>query len=225
MINQLEYFSYIFKNLVVPIFTVIMLIFTFWIAWKKGLLSEKKKTHEEIEKKATFIRGEGNVINITPSEMQKLAYDPDKFDEYHQQSIGQARISFWFSLIFASVGFLIIATSIFTYSDKTGYIGIIAGTIIDAVSALFFMQSNKARILMSEFFDKLRQDRKLEESLNLCQSIDDEFLRNALKVKLSLFFSGLEDSYNTASEIIRIGKGDFSKNNITNKESEETEHL
>ena len=113
MIDQLECISYIFKNLVVPVLTIIMLIFTFWIAWKKGLFAEKLKSQEE--RKSTIIKGEGNVINIAPSEMQKLAYDPDKFDEYHQQSIGQARISFWFSLIFASVGFLIIATSIFTY--------------------------------------------------------------------------------------------------------------
>ena len=58
---------------------------------------------------------------------------------------------------------------------------------------------------MADFFDRLRQDRKLEESLKLCDSIDNEFLRNAVRVKLSLFFSGLEDSYNIATEIIRLG--------------------
>jgi hypothetical protein len=35
------------------------------------------------------------------------------------------------------------------------------------VSALFFVQSNRARNLMTAFFDKLRQDRSLEEALRL----------------------------------------------------------
>ena len=83
------------------------------------------------------------VGDLRPSELQeRLTYDVNKFDEYHQQSISQSRISFWFSLFFASIGFTIIATSVFTYSEKAGYLGIVAGTIIDVVSALFFCQSN-----------------------------------------------------------------------------------
>ena len=176
-----------------------------YVAYRKNLFSDPRNRDKTEEAKSPIIYGDGNVIHFTPSDLQRqLAYDPSKFDEYHRQSISQSQISFWFSLFFASMGFLIIATSVFTYNDKTGYLGIVAGAIIDVVSALFFYQSNKARQLMSDFFDRLRSDRKLEESLKLCDSIDEPLMRNALKVRLSLFFSGLESGDAVATEIIRL---------------------
>ncbi len=202
--------SYIVKEVILPLITLVLITMTFYIAWKKGIFDIRSEKRDKNDGIVEMLNSNNKSIRLTPSVMQTLAYDENRFSEYHQQSINQSRISFWFSLVFAATGFLIIATSIFTYTDKTGYIGIIAGTIIDAVSALFFIQSNKARQLMSDFFDKLRQDKKLEESLKLCASIDNEFMRNALRIKLSLYFSGLEDSYNIASEIIRIEKGERS---------------
>lgn len=199
----LEVTSFIFTKLVFPVLTVVMTSFAVWIAYRKQLFARKDDSQPRNEKLPT-IYGDGNVINLTPAELQqRLVYDADRFDEYHQQSISQSRISFWFSLFFASVGFLIIATSIFTYSDKTGYLGIVAGTIIDVVSAMFFYQSNKARQLMSEFFDRLRSDRKLEESLKLCENIDNEIMRNSLKVTLSLNFAGIDGAEAMARDIIR----------------------
>lgn len=196
--------SIILKELLVPLFTLVMGLGAVWVAYRRKLFSPPEQNIETARPHAA-IQGEGNVVHISPSELQKkLGYDPTQFDEYHQQSINQSRTSFWFSLFFASIGFLIIATSVFTYSDKAGYLGVVAGTIIDVVSALFFYQSNKARQLMSEFFDRLRSDRKLEESLRLCDAIDDRAMRDALKVRLSLFFSGLENSDAIASEIIRL---------------------
>jgi hypothetical protein len=207
---DLKLISMLLRDIILPIFAILLAGVSVVIGYKKGLLEIKIKHPED---KIPKITGNGNVINIAAaSKTQGMAYfDPQKFDEYHQQSISQCRISFWFSLIFASIGFLLIATSVISYSDKTGYLGIVAGTIIDAVSALFFVQSNKARQLMSEFFDRLRHDRKLEESLNLCNSIDDWFFRNSVKVKLSLYFSGLDDSSNIASEIIALGKDELER--------------
>ncbi len=195
------------KEIVLPIVALGLAGFSIWIGWKKSIFDFKKPKDKESDRQIV-IYGNANDVHISAAEMQKIAYDVNKFDEYHQQSISQCRISFWFSLVFATLGFLIIATSVFTYSEESGYLGIVAGAIVDVVAALFFVQSNKARQLMSDFFDKLRQDRKLEESLKLCESIDDPFFRNSLKLKLSLYFSGLEDSYNIASEIIRLAQGD-----------------
>ena len=89
--------------------------------------------------------------------------------EYHAQGLSQSRVSFWFSLVFASLGFAIIALSVGIFLQRVdnpnvGWLEtagkpvftLVAGTVIDAVSALFFVQSNKARQLMTEFFDKLR---------------------------------------------------------------------
>ena len=106
--------------------------------------------------------------------------------EYHAQGLSQSRVSFWFSLTFASLGFAIIALSVGLFLQRidnpsAGWLDtagkpiftLVAGTVIDAVSALFFVQSNKARQLMTEFFDKLRVDRKLDEALRLMTEIPD----------------------------------------------------
>ena len=95
--------------------------------------------------------------------------------EYHAQGLAQSRVSFWFSLTFASIGFAVIALAVGLFLEATpagtGWLDnagkpvftLVSGTVIDAVAALFFVQSNKARQLMTEFFDKLRIDRKLDE--------------------------------------------------------------
>lgn len=121
--------------------------------------------------------------------------------KYHSQGLFQSRISFWFSLIFATLGFAIIAFAILStdnskafWSQSNSIISLISGTIIDSVSALFFVQSNKSRELMANFFDKLRTDRKIEESLKLCDEIPDEYLRSKLKLILSLHFAEITPS-------------------------------
>lgn len=164
------------------------------VAYRKGLFSRKSLPSLESAPRTLVVHGDiiSSNIDWTPAKnLQRVALEASNVDEYHRQSIAQSRISFWFSLAFAGLGFLIIATSVFAYSDKAGYLGVIAGTIIDAIAALFFYQSNRARQLMAEFFDRLRTDRKLEEALRLCDEINDGKIRDALRVRLSLHFSGI----------------------------------
>jgi hypothetical protein len=115
--------------------------------------------------------------------------------EYHSQGLAQSRISFWFSLIFAGLGFAVIVTALLAMSngaklaDQTKpFISVISGIITEAVSALFFVQSNKARALMIEFFDKLRADRKLEEALRLANDLPDSIMQSRLRILLALNF-------------------------------------
>jgi hypothetical protein len=124
--------------------------------------------------------------------------------EYHAQGLAQSRVSFWFSLTFASIGFAVIALGVGIVLQREEPSGesmlqtiagagkpaltIISGTIIDAVAALFFVQSNKARQLMTEFFDKLRTDRKLDEALRLADAITDPNISGRLKALLALHF-------------------------------------
>lgn len=66
--------------------------------------------------------------------------------------------------------------AVFMYSSETVGTTVAqfsAGTIMDAVAALFFVQSRNAQKSMGEFFDKLRRDRNHFESRKLCESIDD----------------------------------------------------
>jgi len=130
--------------------------------------------------------------------------------KYHHQGLAQSRVSFWFSLIFASLGFLIIATAIFTINGDKGLtqqsasiISLLAGTIIDAVAGLFFVQSRRAQRVMQEFFDRLRKDRKLEESLQLTDKIADSELKGKLQAMLALNFAEVETTDSLLSAVLR----------------------
>lgn len=115
--------------------------------------------------------------------------------EYHAQGLAQSKISFWFSLVFASLGFAVIVSAAVTlqpdekvFAQGRTVVTLIAGTVIDAVAALFFVQSNKARQLMVAFFDRLRSDRKLDEALRLVGAIDDPGLRSRLQGLIAMHF-------------------------------------
>jgi hypothetical protein len=133
--------------------------------------------------------------------------------EYHAQGLAQSKISFWFSLIFASLGFSVImlGVGLFLSQDASQMsiaaaqkpaFTLISGTVIDAVAALFFVQSNRARQLMSEFFDKLRVDRKLDECLKLAGDITDQRIQSSLKAVLALSFAEVVSSDQMLASIL-----------------------
>jgi hypothetical protein len=110
---------------------------------------------------------------------------------YHNQGLAQSRVSFWFSLVLATAGFgvIVIATqnSLTDFQSTTATaLPFIAGAITEAVSALFFAQSNQARRLMQDFFNTLSEDQRREEALNLADSADDPTLRSAVKAAIAM---------------------------------------
>lgn len=128
--------------------------------------------------------------------------------EYHAQGLAQSKISFWFSLVFASLGFAVIIAAVMTIDRGTAiteqgrtWVTVAAGTIIDAVAALFFVQSNKARELMVEFFDRLRNDRKLEEALKIAATLPDPLLNSRLGVILALNLADTQPSDDLVSKL------------------------
>jgi len=150
------------------------------LAFKKAL----QKTSETPEKEVPF-------------EIEQLA-------NYYSQILSQSKISFWFSLIFASLGFATIVVSAFLYSNNNGTATVAqfsAGLIMDAVAGLFFVQSRNAQKSMGEFFDKLRNDRLHVESKLISKDIKSEQVKDALKLHLSLHYAGVENSENIAKHI------------------------
>jgi Cyanobacterial TRADD-N associated 2-Transmembrane domain len=114
--------------------------------------------------------------------------------EYHAQGLGQAKISFRLSMVFATLGFTmiifaVVADSVGFYKGSTS-VPLIAGAIVEAVGGLFFVQSNRAQNQMLHFFDRLRLDRRLEEALKIADTIPDGTLESRLKVMLALELSG-----------------------------------
>lgn len=124
----------------------------------------------------------------TPFEVQQLA-------GYYSQTLSQSRISFWFSLIFAAIGFMIIVGGAALYTDgglTASAIKISSGIVIDGVSALFFVQSRRSQEAMSTFFEKLRNDRQFVEARAICNEISDNRSKDHLKTILVLHYSGLD---------------------------------
>lgn len=116
-------------------------------------------------------------------------FENQHLSSYYQQVLYQSKVSFWFSLIFASLGFLMIILSIFLYNEghlDKSVLSLISGLLIDGVSALFFVQSNKAQKAMGDFFEKLRLDKNNLEARQVCDLIEDKKLRDITKVQLTL---------------------------------------
>lgn len=127
--------------------------------------------------------------------------------KYHDKGLQQATFSFNLSLIFAVLGFVLIVIAVVgalaTKQDMAQGTGVslIGATIIEAVAALFFAQSNAARKLMEESFDRLRSDQNRLEALVLCESIADDRLRSRLQSLLAL---KLSDNAAPSSEIVAL---------------------
>jgi hypothetical protein len=111
--------------------------------------------------------------------------------QYHAAGLSQSKISFWFSLVFAAIGFVVIIMPIVRNAEDIQVVNLVSGAVIEAVAGLFFVQSNRARQLMVDFFDKLRADRKLENALEMANKTDDVVLRGRLKALIALEFAGV----------------------------------
>jgi TRADD-N domain-containing protein len=125
---------------------------------------------------------------IKPFEIPALA-------NYYNQALSRANISFWFSLIFASIGFGVIIFAFLSHnsSEISGtIIKVVSGTVIDAVAGLFFVQSTNAQKSMGDFFEKLRLDRLNAEAREMISEIENVERRDQLRAQLILKYSGID---------------------------------
>lgn len=107
--------------------------------------------------------------------------------EYHAQVLAQSRTSFAFSIGAALVGFLILAVAIvlvLTGHVKPGLATMVGSVIAEAVPALFFTQSNRARKLMAGQLEGFRTDaetsRQARERRDLIELVSDPVARDNL---------------------------------------------
>lgn len=147
----------------------------------------------------------GNLLTIDATIRERLGEAVDSLEdrqyalikEYHSRSLAQSVQSFWFGLITAATGFVVIISGIVVgivhQGVVTPIIQVASGTVIEAVSGLFFVQSNKARELLVAFFDKLREDRKLDEAIRFAREMEHGVMRQRLQTALAASFSGSVD--------------------------------
>lgn len=208
-----------FTNIIVLIISILATIISILVFLRRGkvrfgkiFLDFGSNVDQETEKILQQLTSKDTSTNLDDKKYALLR-------QYHSQGLAQSKISFWFSLIFASIGFVIIVIGILTFQKESSLykpvISIISGTIIDAVAALFFVQSNKARELMTEFFDKLRADRKFEEALTLADQIPDNHLKSKLKILLSMNFADIKTSDAILTLILDGIERNSAKPNIT----------
>jgi Cyanobacterial TRADD-N associated 2-Transmembrane domain len=136
---------------------------------------------------------------------EPIPYETEQLARYYGQVLAQSKMSFWFSLVFASLGFMVIIAAALLYSAErqgTTVASFLAGVVIDSVAGLFFVQSKEAQRSMGEFFDKLRKDRQQADSRALCESIEDSQLKDALRLQLALYYAGVDGHQAVAGTIL-----------------------
>ena len=140
--------------------------------------------------------------SITPAQVTALEstvkdkpFEATALASYYNQALTRATVSFWFSLIFAAIGFAVIIFAFATH--EAGDIGgtalkLTSGAVIDAVSSLFFIQSTNAQKSMGEFFEKLRLDRLNAEAREMLGEIENAERRDQLRSQLVLKYSAID---------------------------------
>jgi len=178
--------------------------------------TDLKKKREELKKKLLEGKAhvtDGNKIVIPPGKLaggiNSINFENEHLSNYYLQVLYQSKISFWFSLIFASLGFLIIILSIFLYKEGSfdkSILSLVSGLLIDAVSALFFVQSNKAQKAMGDFFEKLRIDKNNLEARRVCELIENKHLRDITKVQLAFKLVEINPTIELNDKIMNVEK-------------------
>lgn len=186
--------------------SIIVALVVIVAAFRSGAITEIRLGQFQF-KASSDARNESQKLfeSLKISSEQDLPFETEQLSKYYGEVLAQSKVSFWFSLVFAVIGFLVIIISAFMYSakgDSTTFVQMLAGTIIDAVAGLFFVQSRKAQESMADFFDKLRKDRQHTDSKKLCESIENTIARDALKIELSLYYAGIPNSSEASKALL-----------------------
>lgn len=189
----------------VGVVSVLIALFAVIGAFRSGALTRVKFGSFEVQASKQDKLDAESLIKSATASGAEIPFETEQLANYYAQVLAQSKTSFWFSLIFAAIGFLVIVFSVFSYTGESissTAIQFTAGVVIDAVAGLFFVQSKNAQKSMGEFFDKLRKDRQQSESRTLCDSIEDRKAQDALKVQLSLYYAGVEDYKELSKNIV-----------------------
>jgi hypothetical protein len=118
--------------------------------------------------------------------------------DYYAVGLVQAQLSFRLSLIAAGVGFALILYATWTaISPKDvdltrAVIPLVAGTVSEAVAALFFSQSNRTREMMLALLDRLREDSRRIDAIRLGSEISDKSMRARVQASMALAYAGVD---------------------------------
>ena len=187
-----------------------------------------------------YINGADSTVNIYTKdwehgpERSSQLIEPDAQEsmltEIYSHGIAQAKLSFFVSLIFGTLGSLVLLTGAalaVTHAASNGqrYAAIVAqvsGAVINLLAGVFFLQSNRARKDMGAqgvmLRDDSRSDRRLKAAGLLVDEISDETLRNQTRAQMALQLVDSNAVVFTSSNVDRPVKdqaaGDDAENRI-----------
>jgi hypothetical protein len=122
------------------------------------------------------IKGLGYQLHLDYHESIKRAYN---------NTIMQYSRSFYFSLVFAVVGFCLIAYAlIFKMETNPNWPAVFVSAVIQSVPALFFYLSDRARRQMTHVFGDLRKDNEVSRAYELLDTIEDVQRKELLKEEI-----------------------------------------
>lgn len=147
------------------------------------------------------------------------ASDPDdaiaaghlRWCEYLALVSNQARTSFLFSLVFASLGFILLASVALFPAVNTGgsaLVQLMTGIILVGASGLLFNRVRDTHRSICESLEKLKKRDRHLKSRELCESVGDEKTRDALRVQLALHYAGVSRALETTKAITRLPLSD-----------------
>ncbi len=192
------------SQIAITAIAIVFSVFSIIGAFRSGALTKIRMGSIEIAADNAARGRIKSVIEQSVAGKTDTPFEVEQLTNYYSQILSQSKISFWFSLVFASLGFVVIVIAAFFYttaSSGTTIAQFVAGAIMEAVSSLFFVQSKNAQRSMAEFFDKLRSDRLHLESRKLCDDIKDGQAQDALKLHLSLHYAGVTNADAIAKHI------------------------
>lgn len=185
-----------FSDVGISVLGVVVALASIIAAFRAGVLRSVKVGSLEIKATDREVQEAREVIRaVTAPDAERVPFETEQLANYYAQVLAQSKTSFWFSLVFASIGFLIIVLAAFMHADAEAGSTIarfVAGGVVDAVAALFFVQSKRAQESMADFFDKLRRDRNHVEARKLCESLETKEAKDALRVRLALHYAEVE---------------------------------
>ncbi|MBB2905801.1 hypothetical protein FHR76_002183 [Rhizobium sp. RAS22] len=168
-------------------------VYSMFSAIRAGAIKSVKFGGIQLEMRE-LTKNDVDTLQHPPSSDEK-PFEVKALANYYNQALARANISFWFSLVFASIGFGVIIFAFISHTQGNiadTLIKVLSGTVIDGVSALFFVQSTNAQKSMSEFFEKLRLDRLNAEAREMISEIENVERRDQLRAQLVIKYAGIE---------------------------------
>jgi hypothetical protein len=150
--------------------------------------------------------GSSELINSLKKDDERTALEMEKLAKYYIKIFHLTKISYWFGVVFSLLGLSILMIMSFSDSELSSNKAIISVsciTIIEIVSLLFVLISNKFQKKMDQLFNNLQKEKQRNVTKKLIESIDDITLRDLLRIELTLYYSGIKNNPVSINESIQ----------------------